>query len=151
MKRYWMIGAAAAAGTLFFGAPAWSNGPEECVIECPAGPVGPEGPPGPAGPAGPTGPEGPAGPPGPAGAEGPGVVKVCIPQNFWYACKRGKTEPADATDKKVHLCSEDLATGAIERYTRTGRNFYTSVARVARIYNVAEHMCDPALEAPVDE
>ena len=148
MKRFLTIGAAAAAGALLFGAPAWSDGPEECVIECPAGPVGPEGPPGPAGPAGPTGPEG---PPGPAGSEGPGVVKVCIPQNFWYACKRGTTVPAETTDKKVHLCSEDLVTGAVERYTRTGRNLYASVAKVARIYNMAEHLCDPALEIPAEE
>jgi hypothetical protein len=153
---------------LFLSLPGWSEG-EQCVIECPAGPEGPAGATGPEGPAGPqgpggaagangadgaTGPEGPAGPqgaigpqgpPGPPGAAGQSFMQVCTPANFWYACKRGRTEPAGESDKKAHLCTEEIATGEIDRYAKTGRNLRSQIEKVAHLYNMAELLCDPAL------
>ena len=164
MKMTWtmVIGAA-----LLLSLPAWGEG-EQCTIECPAGPEGPAGPkgdPGPAGPqgdvgpagpvgpqgeAGPTGPQGPQGDTGPQGPPGPAAenaVQFCTPENYWYACKRGSTKPSDENDKKAHLCLEEIATGEVARYAKTGRNFKKQIDKVARLYNMAELLCDPTLEA----
>lgn len=148
----------------FLSLPAWSEG-EACTLECPAGPEGPAGPKGDIGPAGPQGATGPAGPQGEAGAAGPkgdtgpagpagpqgppgpaaqNAVQFCTPANYWYACKRGRTEPAAESDKKAHLCTEEIATGEVSRYAKTGRNLTKQIEKVARLYNMAELICDPA-------
>jgi len=153
MKQILMF-AIVAGCALFLSLPAWSEG-EECTLECPAGPkgdVGPEGPAGPQGDVGPAGPAGPKGDPGETGPQGPpgpaaqNAVQFCTPANYWYACKRGRTDPAGETDKKAHLCVEDLATGEVARYAKTGRNFTDQINKVARLYNMAELICDPASE-----
>lgn len=51
--------------------PTFNTTPNECRVDCPAGPRGPKGDPGPRGPAGPSGPAGPQGPTGPQGPQGP--------------------------------------------------------------------------------
>ena len=155
-----MIGAIAGIALLSTG-PALGVGGEQCVIECPAGPQGPAGPPGPMGPMGPmgpsgaTGPAGPQGPTGPMGPPGPGdeigTAKICFPTHYWFPCKRGTTLPAEPGDRRTHLCSENLLTGEVGRYSKTGRNKYENVMRVARLYNMAEHLCDPALETPAED
>lgn len=123
-----------------------------------AGPAGPEGAAGPQGLTGPkgdkgdagdkgeTGATGPAGPQGPPGPAAQNAVQFCTPENYWYACKRGSTDPAGETDKKAHLCTEELATGAVSRYAKTGRNLIGQVQKVAKLYNMAELICDPADE-----
>jgi hypothetical protein len=121
----------------------------------PAGPAGPAGPPGAEGPQGiqgelgpmgiegPPGPQGPPGPAGPAGLDGEAaVITMCPPHYRWYACKRGKTTPASETEKKAHLCTENLATGELERFAKTGRNSRDQVERLVRINNLAERLCD---------
>jgi len=90
--------------------------------------------------AGPQGPPGPAGPPGLDGEAA--VITQCPPLYLWYACKRGKTTPAAENEKKAHLCTEDLTTGELERFAKTGRNTRAQIDRIARINNLAEQLCD---------
>lgn len=154
MKKTTMI-AVVAGCALLLSLPAWSEG-ESCTLECPAGPkgdVGPAGPKGDIGPQGETGATGAAGPKGDTGAVGPAgppgaaalnAVQFCTPANYWYACKRGGTDAAADSDKKAHLCTEELATGEVSRYAKTGRNLTKQIQKVARLYNMAELLCDPA-------
>ena len=127
--------------------PAWGqeglqprDGDSSQCVECPAGPPGPQGELGPMGIQGPTGPTGPPGAPGVDGE--PAFVTACPPQFRWYACKKGKTTPSEDGDKRAHLCTEDLTTGELERFAKTGRNSKLQIDRLVRINNLAEQLCD---------
>jgi hypothetical protein len=116
------------------------NGGSSQCIQCPPGPTGPQGE---LGPMGIQGPPGPTGPTGAAGLDGePAFVTACPPQFRWYACKRGKTTPSQEGEKRAHLCTENLATGELERFAKTGRNSKAQVDRLVRINNLAEQLCD---------
>jgi len=118
------------------------------------GPAGAKGDTGAAGPKGDNGADGAqgakgdTGPQGPPGAAAQNAVQYCTPAHHWYACKRGSTDPAGDTDKKAHLCTEDIATGEVARYAKTGRNLASQVKKVARLHNMAELICDPTAEVP---
>jgi hypothetical protein len=86
---------------------------------------------------GPMGEQGEPGLPGEAA-----VITQCPPKYRWYSCKRGSTTPAGEGEKKAHLCTEDMATGELERFAKTGRNSKRQIDRIVRINNLAEQLCD---------
>jgi len=123
--------------------PRFGDGDPTQCFECPAGPPGPQGELGPMGIEGPAGPAGAVGPPGPPGLDGgAAVITRCAPLYRWYSCKRGKTTPAAEGEKKAHLCTEDLTTGELQRFAKTGRNSKAQIDRIARINNLSEQLCD---------